>query len=266
MMMIRILVLTSEACTVQSLANVLMENGRSTLLLHEFFHTCEPLANIHVSHGFLDVNRIYFPEWTGKGKSDYYTWHFKTTFSKLGWKNVSYRRRYLDVPFSKTLLPLDKGSFSYRYGRTQSEQKKLEECVDLSFQSNLALSVSLSPKVGTNFSFLFGMPDKSDLKTTDSFVFVCGNKSYKFRLPIYSIGSENFKYSSVYTVTAGSVRVIVLDSSQLTLGALQTEWLKKQLAENHSAYTLIFTQIPFFSDNNTALLSQVSVQKYFHTS
>ncbi|MBI4410664.1 MAG: tetratricopeptide repeat protein, partial [Gemmatimonadetes bacterium] len=62
--------------------------------LHEFFHILEELAGISPAHGYFPEERRHFPGWTGREEMDYYRWHFRTTLSGVGWKNLNFRLKH----------------------------------------------------------------------------------------------------------------------------------------------------------------------------
>jgi len=53
--------------------------------------------------------------------------------------------------------------------------------------------------------------------------------------------------SSAYSVTAGKMRIIVLDTANDTLGYDQYEWLKKELAQKTEIYCIVVTHYNLFS-------------------
>ena len=59
---------------------------RPGTLFHVLFHVIERLYGISLSHGFWDMNRQHFPNWTGQGEFDYYRYHFEHTV-----KDADYR-------------------------------------------------------------------------------------------------------------------------------------------------------------------------------
>jgi len=75
------------------------------LLLHEFFHVVENIADIFPRHGMRDENRSNFPDWKGSEELDYYYWHFQNTIPQKmadmeketglkGYENFSFLNRY----------------------------------------------------------------------------------------------------------------------------------------------------------------------------
>ncbi len=111
--------------------------------------------------------------------------------------------------------------------------------------------------------------------TGDRFVLVCGDVSQNgaradletfasqsagLGIPVYSVPGNHDLYRggwpnyrdvlgrSMYTFSAGPLRVIAIDSANGTLGAPQREWLEGTLAGRSETYCVTFTHFELFSD------------------
>lgn len=100
---------------IQIPGHMLLNRYAPVLVMHEFFHTIEQMADIKPAHGYKPKQRDQFPNWKGSGQLDYYRWHFDTTIPgqftakkefkpERGWANLNFSTRYPERPLPPDLI------------------------------------------------------------------------------------------------------------------------------------------------------------------
>ena len=100
---------------IQIPGQMLLNRYAPVLVMHEFFHTIEQMADIKPAHGYKPKQRDQFPDWKGSGQLDYYRWHFDTTIPRQfttkkefkperGWANLNFSTRYPERQISPDLI------------------------------------------------------------------------------------------------------------------------------------------------------------------